>query len=146
MPVTSRLQVSSAIESGEIDLEQYKIATIYDSETASFFELEIETLLESVGLRIVGENEAVEIAERGKLVLGVRAREKVQANAYGHVHRSDLVILLEDVSSDRTLVTASGGAMRRDQAWRAARSKLLQAFGVEDTEPEVLPRDRARAL
>ena len=120
---------SSALESGEVRLADYESVVIYDSATALFIELELERLLEDQGLRVVGEKEAPELREGG--VLAVRYMETPRLNAYGNRIGNTLTVLLEDFTTGRTLLTASGTATyaSRDAAWQEVSHQLKLAFG-----------------
>jgi len=129
----SRLMQSSALDSGEIVLRNYKYVTIYDSLAASFIELELEDLFESVGFSVIGENDADK--RSGSSILGVRYVEDLARNAYGNVISYNMTVLLEDYASDRTLLTATASSTAsRSSAWKAVKKELATALAAQGVD------------
>ena len=121
---SSRIMLSSAIERGEVKLSSYKYVVVYDSAEASHMELELEQLLEHNGLRVIGEDDV----QNPSLTLGARYQEKAIYNGYGNMIKIELTVLLEDMDTDKTLLTASGNAGSRNSAWKAVARKLNEAL------------------
>ncbi len=112
-----------------VDLSTYSVTTVYDSEAASFIELELEELFEEIGFRSVGENQIDRYAE-GE-VLAARYREITNPAGTAVTLR----VLLEDGVTDKTLVTVEGfgssfGFLQtaREKAWRKVRQDLTEVF------------------
>jgi len=126
---SSRMMQSSALEDGSLSLSDYEYVTIYDSETASFIELELETLFETLGLDVVGEKRASGLIGQGHNVLAARYNDFVLRNGYGNPIGYELSVLLQDLATDRTLLTASAeSSSSRQAAWKAVQSELEEAF------------------
>jgi hypothetical protein len=130
---SSRVQRSSAIEKGEIKLTNFKYAVIYDSETASFIELDLETLLEEANLKVIGEKEAPKYG-KGK-VLAARYKAFEMTNQYGGTLSSGLTLTLEDFATSKTLVTVQGKQAYGESslAWKEIAKALRKEFGLEPT-------------
>lgn len=127
---SSNMMASSALRNGEINLSDYKYAAIYDSETASFMELELENLMEQNGLKVIGESSAKKY-KKGS-VLGVKYVEDQVKNGYGNAVGTTFTISLEDFTTDKTLLTINGQEtyMGRDAAWKEVSKQLNSALST----------------
>lgn len=112
----------------DADLSSFNYATVYESENASFIELELESMMESLGYEVIGPKEAQRSFSRKGHVLGVRYhRHKYEGE-------TTLRVLIEDMHTGKTLITAENtkGRMMFDsgevRAWRAVRKDLLIAL------------------
>lgn len=106
----------------EADLSKYDTAVIYDSDTASFLELELMQAFRESGFKIVGEKDAPSDG-----VLGVRysAFQDVQFN---------IVCTLEDIKTDKSLATIEGTGSYYDAFWginKPDRKKATKVFKKE---------------
>jgi hypothetical protein len=54
--------------------------------------------------------------------------EQAIYNGYGNMIKIELTVLLEDMETDKTLLTASGNAGSRSSAWSAVARKLNDAL------------------
>lgn len=117
---------SNSLERGHIRLSNYRYVVIYDSESASFIELELEKLFESRGFVVVGERGITDATQ----TLGVRYQEYLPTNYYGQVINGRLTISLEDIASDKTLLTLSSGGsyVQRDSIWKKLAKELEAAL------------------
>lgn len=120
----SKLMVSNAVERGEVQLGSFKYVVIYDSEKASFIELELEDLFEQNGLRVIGEADI----KNPSITLGARYKESSFYNPSTGYTNIDLTVLLENMDDDKTLVTASGTSRKRDRAWQEVSKELNKAL------------------
>lgn len=128
----SRVMESSLLRSGEIRIADYQTVAIADASGASFIELELESLFEEAGYRVVGDSEAQRLADRGQRVLTARFTENVAVNGFGQFLQGRLSVLLEDRATDRTLLTVSAeSTASRRAAWNAVSKKLVQTLGGE---------------
>jgi hypothetical protein len=127
MTRVSTLMISNAIERGEVNLDTFKYVVIYDSEKASFIELELEALFEHNGLRVIGETDV----QNPSVTLGARYKEAGAYNSYGQMVSVELTVLLENMADDKTLVTASGSSSNRTSAWKAVSKKLNIALSEQ---------------
>ena len=127
---SSRMMVSSALKSNEINLSDYKYAVIYDSKKASFMELELESLIESNGFKVIGEREGKKY-KKG-IVVGTRYTEEHIRNGYGNIIGTLFTISLEDFASDKTLLTISAQQtyLNRSAAWKEVSQKLDSALKI----------------
>jgi hypothetical protein len=125
---SSSMMASSALKNNEISLSNYKYVTIYDSKEASFMELELENLMESNGLKVIGKGDAKKY--RKGTVLGTRYTEDHIRNGYGNPIGTTFTISLEDFSSDKTLLTVNAQQqyMGREAAWKEVSQKLDSAL------------------
>jgi hypothetical protein len=126
--VSSNMMASSALKSGEIRLSKYKYAVITQSRTASFIELELESLLESNGLEVIGSADGKKYG-RGTVILA-RYAEEHQRDGYGSVVGTTITVTLEDMATDKTLLTVNGrqSYLRRDAAWKQVSEELAAAL------------------
>lgn len=127
--VTTNTMVSSSIDRNEIRLGDYKNVFIYPSEEASFVELELERLFDTVGLKVIGINEGSNFPESS--VLGTRYTEKPVLNGYGNQIGTELTIQLVDYSSGKTLFTTRSSTdilSSRKAAWKSVSTELGNAF------------------
>jgi|TARA_B100001971_G_C18034168_1_gene454135 hypothetical protein len=127
--VTTDTMVSSSIDRNEIRLGDYKSVFVYQSEQASFIELELEQLFESAGLKVIGIKEANNFPESS--VLGVRYTEK---NIRTEI---ELTIQLIDYTTDKSLFTTRSSSgygwtgmpkMARKKAWKEVLVELKKVF------------------
>lgn len=127
--VTTNTMVSSSIDRKEIRLGDYKNVFIYPSERASFVELELERLFDTVGLNVIGINEGSNFPASS--VLGTRYTEKPVLNGYGNQIGTELTIQLVDYSSGKTLFTTRSRTdilSSRKAAWQSVSTELENAF------------------
>ncbi len=126
--VTTNTMVSSSIDRKEIRLGDYKNVFIYPSEKASFVELELERLFDTVGLKVIGINEGSNFLVSS--VLGARYTEKPILNGYGNPVGVELTIQLVDYSSGKTLLTTRSSTRwsSRKTAWESILTELENAF------------------
>ena len=125
----AKSMVSSDVGAGKVQLGSFSDVLIFDSASASFIELELAQLFEEQGFRVVGEK-AVSQPQR---TLGVRYTQEPLMSANGRFVRGmTLTILLEQFSTDKTLVTIRGssrnGGDDKDAAWEEVRGKLLEVL------------------
>ncbi len=125
---SSDMMASSALKNNEIKLSNYQYAAIYDSPEVSFMELELENLMESNGLKVIGEAEAKQYPKGS--VLGTRYMEDHIRNGYGNAIGTVFTISLEDFSTDKTLLTVNAKQqyMGRQEAWKQVSTKLDEAL------------------
>ena len=127
--VTTNTMVSSSIDRKEIRLGDYKNIFIYPSEKASFMELELERLFDTVGLKVIGINEGSNFQVSS--VLGTRYTEEPILNSYGDQIGTELTIQLIDYSSGKTLFTTRSTTdifSSRKTAWKSISTELENAF------------------
>ena len=84
----------------DVNIKQYKYVAIYDAESVSFLEQSLAQLFRDVGFKVVGEKEAGKFPEN--TVLGVRYTSR----------SSSLRVLFEDFTTDRTVLTIEGWAIK----------------------------------
>ena len=118
---------SSSMVSSDFDREQHSYIAVYDSEDASFLELQLQQIFESLGYKVIGEKEASKYPNQ---TLGVRY------NVSGSFYESKIVVTLEDMTTDKTLCTIQGSAYddfgnASEVAWKAVRGELISRLGSE---------------
>lgn len=117
---------SKSMRADDFNPKNYNTVTIYDSAEASFIELELAQLFKSIGFKVIGELE-VGNYEAGT-VLGARYTLRSIGDS------SKLVILLEDTSTDKTMLTVEGSASgytrgnNETYAWELVMEKLQRTL------------------
>ena len=131
--------ISAALKKKEVSLADYKYATIYESTGPGFVEIQMQRLMEDHGLTTIGENET----GAHQKVLGVRYSLVRSAAVTPGITvsgpRWTLTVTLEDVSTDKTLVSvfsesqsegmaAKSSQKVKKQCWDQASSELEEIF------------------
>lgn len=116
---------SSSMVSSDYQPSKYDTVAIYDAESASFVELELQKFFESLGYQVIGEKEIEEYMSR---TLGIRYTSVYEADLYS------ITILLEDAMTDKTMCTvqaeAEGVRHRLDKIKDAAWSKAAEELRI----------------
>ena len=125
---SSSMMASSALKSNEINLSDYKYAVIYNSAKISFMELELESLMEAHGFKVIGKKDGKKY-EKG-MVIGTRYTEKNIKSIYGNTIGTTFTISLEDFTSKKTLLTinAEQTHLNRNAVWKQVSQKLSSAL------------------
>jgi hypothetical protein len=112
-----------------MDMSTYRYATVYDSDFASFIELELESMMQSLGYETIGEKEAQRRFQRKGHVLGVRYVRT-------HINSKSVLlrVLIEDQYTGKTILTVEDtqkdglfeGAI--EKSWKSVRRKLVEVL------------------
>ena len=116
---------SSSMMASDYQPSKYDTVAIYDAESASFLEIELQKFFESLGYQVIGEYEIEKYKSR---TLGVRYKSAYAKELY------TITILLEDAMTDKTMCTvqaeAEGIRHRLDKVKAAAWSKASEELRI----------------